>query len=177
MATTCKLIAKNTLGSSAASVTFSSIPSTYTDLLLIVSARTDRASQIVDVVGVRFNGNTSNYSARIISGANTQATSSSVASGAYTWGWFAYATAPNATSSTFASNEIVIPNYAGGANKSVSSTFAVENNSGATNEAFLGGIAGLWADTAAITSIDCVVGFGTNFVSGSSFYLYGITKA
>ena len=44
MATTYTLITSQTLASSAASVTFSSIPSTYTDLVLRVSARTDNAA-------------------------------------------------------------------------------------------------------------------------------------
>lgn len=179
MSTTMRLIAKNVLNSDTASVTFSDIPGTYTDLIVVTSARTDRSagSGYVDIVGVKFNGNTSNYSHRVLNGDSSFAQSSTVASGTYTFGWLLYATASSSTASTFASSEAYIPNYAGTTNKSYSTTFAVEHNSATQNQAFVGAIAGLWANTAAITSMELIPGFGTNFKSGSSFFLYGITKA
>jgi hypothetical protein len=177
MATTCKLIAKNVLGSDTASVTFSSIPQTYTDLVVVGSVRTDRASQYVDIVGVKFNGNTSNYSDRNLYGDVTTAKSTSNASGAYGFGWLLYANGPSSTADTFGSSFAYIPNYAGSTNKSYSSEYATESNSSTQNHAFIGALAGLWANTSAITSMDLIPGFGTNFKSGSSFFLYGILKA
>lgn len=63
MANTYTLISSNTLTSSAASVTFSSIPATYTDLVLRISSRTDAAGATA-TVAAQFNGDTTsaNYS-------------------------------------------------------------------------------------------------------------------
>ena len=79
MPATYTLIASNTLSSSAASVTFSAIPATYTDLVLRWSSRTDNAS-VVDVVLLEFNasGGTA-YSTRRIIGTGSAAASTGLA--------------------------------------------------------------------------------------------------
>ena len=62
MATTYSLISSVTVGSgSAATIGFTSIPATYTDLLLSYSARIDQTG-IVRQVDISFNGSTSNFS-------------------------------------------------------------------------------------------------------------------
>jgi hypothetical protein len=170
-ATTMRLIAKQTLGSDTASVTFSDIPSTYTDLYLVYSARS-AISDTYDDLKIRFNGSTTGYSCRILYGYNTTPASASFAEilGMMVSG-------NTATSNTFGSGEIYIPNYASTTvNKSVSLTSCSENNS--STMVFLYAAAGLWSNTAAITSltIDDYSG-GSNIKSGSSFFLYGITKA
>jgi hypothetical protein len=170
MATTCKLIAKTTLGSSAANIQFTSIPATHTDLLVLCSLRTERAS-IGDDVLVRFNGSTTSYSDRVLYGNGSSAASySSSAQGFYG----IFATAATAAANTFSNGEIYIPNYAGSTNKSAAVTNVAEDNG---TVAYVHCSAGLWADTAAITSVTLVPQTGPNFVSGSTAYLYGITKS
>lgn len=171
MATTMKLIAKNVLGSDTATVTFSSIPGTMTDLLIIVSARSSRA-EIVDTLKMTFNGSSSGYSDRAfqVSGTNVV----SYAASSATYNEVGLVTGSNATANTFGSGEIYIPNYAGSTNKSVSATTVYENNATA---GYINATACLWANTAAITSVALGLTTGPNFKSGSSFFLYGITKA
>jgi len=174
MATTCKLIGKTTLGSAASSITFSSIPATYTDLILVCSLRSNYTAGNDDYALLQFNGETAttNYSFRTLQkdgGSVGSASVTGVASVAYL-----RVCSANHTASTFASNEVYIPNYAGSTNKSVSTTGAAENNGTAQ---IMGAYAGLWANTAAINEVRIVVGAGTNFVADSSAFLYGITKA
>lgn len=172
MATTYELIAKNVLGSDAASVTLGSIPGTYTDLLLIVSCRGDTNTGPANQYGtdfyLRLNGATTNHSSRVLASNGSAVNSSSPSS------IRAVLTLPRATSSTFGSTEFYIPNYAGSTNKSVSVTSVQESNH--SNDVYMEVSAGLWSSTAAVTSLELVPYTG-DFVTGSSFYLYGITKA
>jgi hypothetical protein len=175
MATTCKLIAKNVLGSNAADVTFSNIPQTgYADLVLLISARSNRASVTYEGVYLLLNGDTANnMTARTLRGDGSAASSFSQAA-AKLLEIDTSATAANATSNTFGSLEVYIPNYAGSTNKSISATAVHETNA---STAYIGAVAALWSNTAAITSIKITPSGANNFVSGSSFFLYGITKA
>ena len=77
----------------------------------------------------------------------------------------------SATSNTFATAEIYIPSYRVSQHKQISMDSATENNA---TTAYRAVDAGLWRSTAAITSIELD---GSNFVSGSSFYLYGIKNS
>jgi hypothetical protein len=175
VATTMKLIARQTLGSNAANVTFSDIPGTYTDLLLVCSTRSARTGgPAADNINLEFNGNGSGYSVRALEGNSASASSYSAASQSVLLS--GYSSSDTTTASTFASTAIYIPNYAGSTNKSVSSDSATETNGGAANNAFIIAFAGLWANTAAITSIK-VISQVANFMTNSSFTLYGITKA
>jgi len=169
MATTMKLIAKTTLGSSAANIEFTSIPGTYTDLLFLGSLRSNRAGSAKDDTYLEFNGSSTNLSSR---GVEANGATASSFSAAVLYG--PLATGSTATADTFASGEVYIPNYAGSANKSVSISTVSETNA---TTAFAYATAGLWSNTAAITSILIKPVNGTNFVSGSSAFLYGILKA
>jgi hypothetical protein len=176
MATTCKLIGKVTLGSNSSSIEFTSIPGTYTDLIVVASLRGDQAGgNVYHGTVLQFNSSTSNYSSRELgsSGSGVSSTSRNVVGNGM---YVGNANGDSATASTFSSLEIYIPNYGGAANKSVSVTQASENNG---TEAYLTALAGLWADTAAITSVKLLPfsGHGNNFLTHSSAYLYGITKA
>jgi hypothetical protein len=72
MAPTYEPIATTTLGTAAASITFSSIPATYTDLRLVVVAKAVSASTL----DVRFNNDSgTNYSKTEISGDGSSAVS------------------------------------------------------------------------------------------------------
>jgi len=170
MATTMKLIAKNTVsGSTAASVVFSSIPGTYTDLWIMAMARN---SSSLSTLNIQFNGDTaSNYSFRRLIGNGAAASSDSDASEGDIW--IGLTTASTNTADTFASNSIYVPNYAGSTNKSVSGESATETNA---TTAYIQCTAGLWASTAAITSVTLAPDTG-EFAIGSSFYLFGITKS
>lgn len=170
MATTMKLIAKTTLGSDTASTSFTSIPATYDDLLLVISARSSRADTF-EVAAARFNGATSdtNHNSRYLLGDG-----SSASSGTNTYCRLGLIPANTATSSTFGNLEAYIPNYAGSTNKSYSTSAVMENNA---TLSYIDVVAGLWSSTAAINAIELRLIIGSSFKSGSTFYLYGIKKA
>jgi hypothetical protein len=176
MANTYTLISSNVLSSSAASVTFSAIPATYTDLVVRITARSDRAANSSNL-GIKLNGATTNYSdTEIIKTQSNTAFSSRQSIGDLTYQYLGTIPASSATASTFGSAEFYLPNYTVSQNKA-SSTFSVfENNSASTSE--INAIANLYSSTTAITSIEISVQTPTaNFVSGSSFYLYGIKNS
>lgn len=171
MPTTMKLIAKTTLGSDAANIEFTSIPGTgYTDLVLLCHLRSDNGGSIDDVI-VRFNGASTdtNLSARLL-----QNVGGGASSGTRSLGYVYSCPSASSTSNVFGSAEILVPNYAGSTNKSYSVSGNAENNAVG---AYIDATAGLWSDTSAITSVKLLPRFGSNFVSGSSAFLYGITKA
>jgi hypothetical protein len=166
MANTFELIASSTVGSGgAANITFSSIASTYTDLVLKFSLRTD-ASLGQDNVKLYINGGTANQylTTKDIRGNGSAASSSTevmVING------------NTATSNTFGNGEIYIPNYAGSTNKSMSADSVSENNA-TTAFTFLNAL--LWSQTSAITSI--AIGSATgNLMQYSTAYLYGVKNA
>jgi hypothetical protein len=170
MANTYKLIEAVTLGSDTATVTFSSIPSTYTDLQLLTSVRVDRTGTSVNM-GLRFNSNSSNYTnlALVSYGSTADRLYST---GLDQFGYW-YSPGNSATADTFSNQSVYIPNYAGSSNKSVSIDSTSEHNGTDTNLLIF---SGLWDNTAAITSIALSNYQGSNLKSGSTFYLYGIKK-
>ena len=172
MANTYELISSNVLGSSAASVTFSAIPSTYTDLLLKCSARATASSVYPDSILANFNGDTSAiYSMTSVYG--EKATASSYRRSSDTFLMILQSiNGGTSTSNTFSNVELYIPNYAGNANKCMSASFATEANTDTNLYWTVGVEAGLYATTTAISSIALTL--GSSFASGSSFYLYGI---
>jgi hypothetical protein len=166
MATTYTLIDKTTLGSSQTSITFSAIPSTFTDLLVRFSAKSDLSFGGGGQV-VRIKPNNNNLS----SGKWLSGNGSSVSSGNDD---FAYSQPSDGGSDVFGNTDIYIPNYASSNSKSFSSDGVSENNATRADAGFM---AGLWSSSAAITSIVLTPYYATNFVSGSSFYLYGIKNS
>jgi hypothetical protein len=171
---TYTLISSNVLTSSAASITFSSIPATYTDLVVRWSSRADNASA-ANTNWVELNSDTAgNYSYRYLQGGGSAGVSSAGGSAeAALYG--GRQDAANATANTFGSAEMYIPSYTANQKKPVSFDSRQEDNS---TEAFAMAMATLWQGTAAITSIKIRPNAGgQNFVSGSSFYLYGISNA
>ena len=169
MATTYTLISSNVLTSSAASVTFSSIPSTYTDLVLRVSARDTTASSFQPIY-VEMNSTNGIYSRTRIFGNGSTVSSNNAT--AETKSYLGSIDAANNTSNTFASVELYIPNYAGTAKKPYSSFAATEDNATASNINVIALLADL---TSAINQL--VLTTNTSFASGSSFYLYGIKNS
>jgi hypothetical protein len=170
---TYTLISSNVLSSSAASVTFSSIPATYTDLVMRLSLRCDPGYS-TDVVpfGVRFNSDSAtNYSNTALIGFGS-GTASSRDSNANNGTVYYSMNGTNTTANTFGSIEIYIPSYTVSQNKPFSAIGAQENNNAT---AYMAAHAELWRNTAAITSTTLTPNSG-NFLTGSSFYLYGISS-
>ena len=168
MATTYTLISSNVLSSTAASVTFSSIPATYTDLVIRCSTR---GSTGTGAIRVTFNGDTAtNYSDTTLIGNGSAASSSSDSSQneGYAYNTNNFTTY---TADTFSNSEFYIPNYLVSANKP-SSTFGVQETN--ATAAGMAATALLWRNTAAITSVTLAI---STFAIGSSFYLYGISNA
>ena len=171
MSTNMELITSVTVGSGgAASVTLpatGTIPQTYTDLKIIYSARS--TSSTSNVIDISFNGNTSSFTNKYLLGSG-----SSPSSGSNFSRFSGLQNSSVDTANTFANGEIYIPNYTNTSiNKSYSSDGVQEINSSTGNNLAL--IAGLWSNTAAITTIT-INGYDGNFVEGSTFYLYGISN-
>ena len=170
MANTYTLIASSTVGSGgAANIEFTSIPGTYTDLSLFVSARCT-PSNIARPLILTFNSNTSNKSSIVLYGSGATAVSSAYATEIY---MIEPIPAANSTASTFSNISIYIPNYASSNNKSASMDGVSENNA---TTAYAGFSAGLWANSAAITTVKVQPETG-NFVQHSTAYLYGISNS
>jgi hypothetical protein len=169
MANTFKKIQTVTVGAGgAASIEFTGIPQTFTDLKLVVSGR-NTGSGGTNIAG-RFNSSSTSYSQRALVGSGSAA-SSDIGPGS-TYGIFGGMDGTNVTSSVFSSCEVYIPNYTSANNKSFSTDFVRENN-GTTAYQIL--IAGLWSNTAAITSIT-LTSSSDNFAQYSTATLYGVSN-
>ena len=167
MANTYTLIEAKTLGTTTASVTFSSIPATYTDLSLVMSGRDDNVGSTGSWSTFEFNGSVA-PSGIYIFGAGSGTPSSGTAHKA------PLENGGSSTASTFSNSYFYMPNYANTSyNKSYSVDGVVETNA---TEAYQALIAGLVATTNAITSIKVTPGAGS-WASGSTFYLYGIKNS
>jgi hypothetical protein len=150
-------LATVTLGSSASSVTFSSIPATYRDLIVVIDAKTTTGTF---AFGGRFNGDTgSNYS-RVRMGGN----GSTAYSSADTFSYF------RLTSSDTPDNGMRIAQIMDYSATDKHKTVLVRDNVAGNNVA---AIANRWANTAAVTSLAAICDGGT-FATGSTFSLYGV---
>jgi hypothetical protein len=174
MASSRFLISSQTLASSAASVTFSSIPATYTDLVLRISGRTTGAA-VLDNLGIQFNGSaTAVYSDTTLRGAGAGGADSVRDSNYSAVLFYNSLTENGATSNTFGNAEVYIPSYTVSQNKPVSGFGVGETNA---TTAYMSAGAFLWRNTAAITSLVITSDNAQSFVSGSSFYLYGLKNS
>jgi hypothetical protein len=163
MPKTYEPIQTQTVGTAVAAVTFSSIPQTYTDLIVIADA--DLTSGGHDL-RLRFNADSgTNYSRTILYGNGTS---------------------PLATRNNSTNN--IISAAFGGTNSGSYTTINVMNYSNSTTNkttlqrgGYTGSIdsltVGLWRNTAAITEIECGNTGATTWVVGSTFTLYGIKAA
>lgn len=167
MPNTMTLISAQTLSTAAATVTFSSIPQTYTDLQVVVSGRLT-SSAASDVI-LKFNGSSTGYTQKYIIG-----TGSSAVSGSQTYGQVGIAPGTSVTANSFGSCVTYIPNYTNSQNKSFTSDDVYENNA---TQAYASFWANTWANSAAITSIEVSTSPTYNYVANSTFYLYGIKNS
>ena len=165
MPRTYEPIASQTLGSDAATVTFSSIPQTYTDLVLVVDGAASGDSNPYLRVGNGSVDTGSNYSVTRVSGESTGATSgrgSNLNAGLYN-GY----TVPN--------NErlLLVWHLMSYANTNVFKTALTTTAAGGS---WVSRNVALWRSTAAI-DIMTVRLSAFNYRSGSTFSLYGIKAA
>ena len=163
MPSTYTPIATQTLGSSASTVTFSSIPSTYTDLRIVVIGN----GTVNNAAAIKFNSDTgTNYSATELYGNGTSAGSqrrtSSTQFPLTIWGGLG--TAPSLYT-------IDIFSYA---NTSTYKTSIVSGNTPTGTYASTSALVGLWRSTAAINQIDFI---DITWIAGTTFTLYGIKAA
>ena len=169
MAYSFQLIEAKTLTTTSSSVTFTSIPQTYTDLLVKLSVKQDGANA---GLFLRPNSSTTNLSHRKM---YADSVSVSGDSGSII---FIFCNGSWSTSNTFTNTDVYIPNYTSSNYKSVSIDSVATSNTASAGLSFLAFVAGLWSDTTAISSLNFVPeGGGANFISGSTFYLYGIKNS
>jgi hypothetical protein len=166
MANTYTLIEAKTVSTAVASVEFTSIPATYTDILIKLSARSSRSAENDDLK-LTFNSVITDRTGLYLLGDGSSAATGTATVNA---GLIDGATA---TASTFGNQDIYIPNYASSNFKSISVDSVTENNATGAHASFF---ASLWSSTSAITSILLAPNAG-NFVQYSTFYLYGIKNS
>lgn len=173
MANTFTLIASNTLSATTTSFTFSSIPDTYTDLVLKASVRQTDANWNGELKIVFNSDTTTKYSATSIDGVGTSVSSANVTSNTSVR---FIAVDGTATANTFSNTELYIPSYLSTLSKPSGTFTVVENNSATQN--YVRDIAQLYRGSSAISSmtISAYTG-GESLLSGSSFYLYGIKSS
>lgn len=164
MPSTYTPIATQTLGSAASTVTFSSISSAYTDLILIATPQSASGTTSLDI---QFNGDTgTNYSLTYLYGDGSGAYSGRASNNAVANGGTAVSTA-----STFLVNTVQIMNYS---NTTTYKSLLTRANNTAGN--VLTSVS-MWRNTAAISTILLKLASGSNFATGSTFTLYGVKSA
>jgi hypothetical protein len=148
------------------SVTFTSIPSTYTDLVVVISAALSSTNDI----GIRFNGDTgTNYSRTILYGTGSAA--GSVTGGGANQGQIEY----YGTADTTLGNSVIILNVMNYSNTTTNKTVLCRSNNASLG---VDAVVNLWRSTAAINQIEFKPYTGAmTWVTGSTFTLYGIAAA
>ncbi len=147
------LLEKITVGAAgAANVTFSNIPQTgYTDLVMKMSTRSAAAvSASALAMGMTINGVGTNRTYKRLEAYD----GTNVASDSGSTDFSAVVQGDASTASTFNNVEIYFPNYTSSNNKSFSVDGVNENNSTTGNDIYF--FAGLWSQTAAITSLGVI---------------------
>jgi hypothetical protein len=165
MTATYEVIATTTLGSAQASVTFSTISGSYTDLVLV-------ANWGVSVNGdgtiIRFNSDTgNNYSDTELYGTGSSAASQRRSNASF----IDITRAIAGDGTNIYTNAIInIQNYS---NTTTYKTALLRSNLATGTYAGVAALVGLWRSTSAITSIT-ILPASNNLLSGSTFTLYGI---
>jgi hypothetical protein len=167
MANTMIALQSLTVGSGGlSSVSFTSIPQIYTDLVVKISARGSNSGQIYEYANVQFNGVSTGYS-----GKNIQGSGSTASANNYTSNIYVMLNGSTSTSSSFGNGEFTIANYASSNSKSISIDSVMENNATASySELTTSNL----SSSSAITSISLTPLLGTSWSQHSTFTLYGI---
>ena len=161
-------IQTQTASGSVNTITFSSIPSTYTDLRIVISAGETGGGNGAYIIFNNDGGSGSLYSFTRMVGNGSTATSTTAANrNTNTWvlsNGIADPTTPTDVST------IDVMSYA---NTNVYKTALNRENNAASGT--VGNVI-LWRNTAAINRIDIIYS-AANFATGSTFTLYGISSA
>jgi hypothetical protein len=156
-------IATTTIGSTVTTYTFSSIPSTYTDLIIVATLKISGAGD--NGISLRYNGDSgTNYSFTYLNGNGT-----SVASGRSSNQ--SYAQVGNISGDYYYPSIIHIMNY------SNTTTYKTTVSKASLATYYQQAYTSLWRNTSAINQIEVRANGGADFVSGSTLTLYGITAA
>lgn len=154
----------------SATMAFSNIPQGYTDLKLVISARSASATFGNDGITLEINGSASNFSSKQLSGTGSTVPTQTITSN------YIGALLDNAgaTANTFNNTEVYFPNYAITTTAKAFSTDSVAENNATLSEQDL--VASLWnpATKAAITSLTIKNVLASNYVQYSTATLYGI---
>lgn len=167
MAVTYESIASTTLGASAATITLSSIPSTYTDLRCVLTP----ISSVADIVW-RFNGDTAtNYSRNYIfaDGVNNPTTGGNTNQAGI------YGSNYGASTGKYFWYTLDVMNYSGSSNKAALYNAWETTNTGGTGGMMIG--VGLWRSTSVINSVSVFAGGTSTFSAGTILSIYGIKRA
>lgn len=167
MAVTYEPLATTTLGSAQSTVTFSSISSAYTDLILIIQGRNTSSTTNYDLY-LRFNSDTgTNYSSTRMYGQGSSVSADLLQNWSSVWNGYWYGTSSADLSMTVTH----IQNYANTNffKPCITRQYAVNHNSNFITNA-------MWRSTSAINTITLSLA-ATNFDTGSTFTLYGIKAA
>lgn len=172
MAVTYEPITTTTLSSAAATITFSSIPNTYTDLKIVFYARSAR-SNTTDTPRLQLNSDSgSNYSRGVLRTASSTTVESFRNTGQTSIAIGTQIPAATSSSGLFGVIELDIFAYAGSTYKTLLSTSSSDMN----GSGYVDRIVGLWRSTSAITSIKLYAEIG-NLDVGTTATLYGIKSA
>lgn len=175
-------IATVTLSTSASSITFSSIPATYTHLQLRGSIQSDRGSYNVDNATVRFNSDSgANYSRHNVdASASTTTAPEAYGTGGATFGG-PIPTVTGVATNVFNGFVMDVLDYANTNKYKTMRILAGYDVNGTGGTGSFGGTVGLysgaWQNTNAVTSITFAPVDGTNFKQYSKIALYGIKGA
>lgn len=170
---TLSLVSTTTLGANAASITFSAIPQTATDLLLVLSCRNTGTGN--SYIQLQMNSVTTGYETRILRGESSVSSTTGTAVGLNNIFWAGMTAGSTLTANTFTSVNIYIPNYAGSTAKTFSSEYSKETNDATYYEN--GIAAGSCTSTAAITSLTLSLLLnGATYAQNTTASLYTITK-
>lgn len=166
MALAVTFIQTITVGSGgSATIDFTSIPQTYTDLMVLFSTR----STDLQGLNIKFNNTSTTYTTIHMSGDG----SSSTTNNNYVAGWTVYS---GATSNVFGNNMYYIPNYTG-SNQKVYSVESVSENNSATTGITMMMTGAKWNGTSAINQITFNILSSGNFAQYSKASLYGIKNS
>lgn len=170
MANTYKYIASNTLSSATNTVTFSSIPATFNDLVLLTSVRNSTSG--TQNYFLKMNSVTTAYDVTILYGDGTSPQSVGYTNESSGYRVFQAQPGTNYPANTFSSTEIYIPKYKDATAKPLLMHNITEANFSAAYTSF---VSGYQPATAAIDTLTITT--AATFVVGSSFYLYGIKNS
>lgn len=157
------LIASTTVGSGgSSSIDFTSIPQTFTDLFIVMSARTVNQGN----VRLNLNSSASSFSSRVVYSFATNAPLSYTD----TVGTSRATFSSDTPSTNFGAMQFHLPNYRSG----VSKPFSVDGFAASFNGGYIQLIGGVWANNAAITSLSLLPPSGDTFIQNTTAYLYGV---